>query len=115
MNPSKGAIESKIYTVEGGIKKIDDITEYFLQNDGIENTEYKAIIEEKEFIQKTRFFYNFISKFERKDYNVLWDALQKFKKESNYFNRYGKSCIIEFFRDCFPLITNLFLQKCLII
>ena len=105
MNPFKGVIESKV-TIEGEMKEIDDIMRYFLQNAAIEQTEYEKIMEEEEFIQKSKLFYNFLSKSERKGYSVLLDALQKFKRGSNCYKRYGKSFIIEFFIYFFPFNNN---------
>ena len=96
MVPCKGAIESKVYKLEGGKTIIDDITEYFLKMDRIEQTQYELIKNKEEFVEKSRLFYNFISKFEGNGYSVLYDAIQKFKTRTNLYKRYGKFFIIEF-------------------
>ena len=114
MNPFKGAIESKV-TIDGEMKKIDDIMGYFLQNAAMEKTEYVKIMKEEKVFQKSKLFYDFVSKSERKGYSVLLDALQNFERGSNCYKRYGKPFIIEFFIHFFSLITNFFLKTFLII
>ena len=94
MIPLKGAIEYKIYKFEGGETKIDDITDFFLKMDEIASTQYGWIKNEKDFVKKSKLFYNFITNFERNGYSIFYDAMQKFKTGRRYCTEFGKFFII---------------------
>ena len=90
LDPINGTISSKVYTVEGETQRIDDITKFIWQNNGIEEAEYKSIAEKEENMEKAKSFYNFILKSERKNFELLLRALQKFTKNSKCYKKYGK-------------------------
>lgn len=107
LDPINGTISSKVYTVEGETKSIDDITKYIRQNHGIEETEYISITEKEENMEKAKLFYNFILKSERKGFEFLLRAIQDFAKNSNSYKKYGKL----FISTVFSLTITPHMQK----
>ena len=90
LDPINGIISSKLYTFEGETQRIDDITKYIWQNHGIEEAEYKSIAEKEKNMEKAKLFYNFLLKSERKGFEFLLRAIQKFTNNSNCYKRYRK-------------------------
>ena len=79
--------------------------------DEIASTQYGWIKNEKDFVKKSKLFYNFITNFERNGYSIFYDAMQKFKTGRRYCTEFGKFFIIWFFGDFFSVIATTFVKN----
>ena len=99
MDPLQGTVLSKVYTVEAETQKIDYVTDYFWQNDGIGQAEHKSITENVENVKKTKLFHDFIVNANRKEFGCFLSAIQKFRKDTSHYKRYGKAFITGILED----------------
>lgn len=101
MDPLKGSVLSKIYTVEGKTGNIDGIMETIWRNKGIESDKYQSIKQEDENIEKSKkFYFNYILNCKRQGFELLLRAIQESQKDNNSSN-YGK--LHHFYYKCFSL------------
>lgn len=111
MDPLKGSVLSKIYTVEGKAGNIDGIMEAIWKKKGIESDKYQSIKTEGENIEKSKkFYFNYILKCTRQGFELLLQAIQESQKDNNNCANYGRFLYLyyEFFLfDVFNLFSKL--------